>query len=158
MKRQDISFRRIMIFVFPLITVFNSCQKENAVPREYPRIKDTGVINVSDSGATFSADLYSLGTESLIEYGFVWGFFQGLDISKDNRMDLGVPGKAGIFTAEVKSALKDGTTYYVRPFVITDTRIVYGPAASFKNLGSLALIITGIEPSTAGSGDTIEIE
>ncbi len=157
MNNRIITSVRIVFLILTLACILSGCQKENSVPRDYPRIKDTQVTEVTDSGAVFSADLYSLGNEKTEGYGFVWGIDQGLDITRFNKVYLGVPDRTGIFSAEAKNALKKGQLYYVKPYVKTEMRVVYGPVSSFTSLGGKAPVITGFAPDSASWLDTLRI-
>jgi hypothetical protein len=66
------------LLVSAVLFAFVKCEDEQSVPREYPRVTGMVVTNVSENGAAFMADLYSVGTETLIEHGFVWGTWSGL--------------------------------------------------------------------------------
>jgi hypothetical protein len=125
---------------------------------EYPRITEMQIKNITDSGAIFSADLYTLGSENLIEFGFLWGKSKNQTFTGSNRICLGIPEKTGVITAEICSALSTNQLYYARAYVLTDERIVYGPENNFVSLGGKAAIISGFEPHFAAWGDTIKIK
>jgi len=133
------------------------CEEEKAQPRVYPRINTLPVSNITEEGATFNADLYSLGTETIIEYGFVWGTYFNPLITSDKIVLPGNSAKEGVFKAEITSTLSEGIEYKVRPYVSTDIRIVYGNIVTFVSLGSMAPVITGFEPDSAAWGDTLKI-
>jgi hypothetical protein len=140
-----------------IIILFTWCEEEKPVTREYPRLTGTSVTNISDSGATFSADLYSMGTEASEEYGFLWDIGGELNYNYSNKVILGKPEKAGVFSADIQTGLRTGRDYVVKPFVKTADRVVYGPAFEFKSLGSNAPMIYGFFPDSAGWGDTVKI-
>lgn len=131
--------------------------EEKPEPRTYPRLKTLPVSNISEEGATFNADLYSLGTEEITEYGFVWGAHSSLSINSDDKVLLGIPQGEGIFNAEIKTTLAEGMEYTVRSFANSEGHTVYGPEVKFVSLGSLAPVITGFEPDSAAWGDTLTI-
>jgi N-acetylneuraminic acid mutarotase len=147
----------VYFFFLLIILLIIRCEEEKPVTREYPRLKDTEVTNISDSGATFSADLYSMGTEVQEEYGFLWDTWGELNYNGSNKVILGKPLKTGVFTADISSALFKDREYTVKPFVKTGERFVYGPSVTFKSLGSNAPIIYGFNPRSGGWGDTIKI-
>ncbi|MFH0843070.1 MAG: IPT/TIG domain-containing protein [Bacteroidota bacterium] len=145
-------------FLFIALCCFLSdCEEEKAQPREYPRVKSLPVSKITEEGATFSADLYSIGTEIITEHGYVWGTDTDPDFNHDNKILLGIPAGEGVYSTEIKSTLYEGKEYTVRPYVKTEEHIVYGSAVTFVSLGSLAPVITGFEPDSAGWGDTLRI-
>ncbi|HEX2968320.1 MAG TPA: IPT/TIG domain-containing protein [Bacteroidales bacterium] len=146
----------LIILIF-LVSILIKCEDETPVPREYPRISSTDIENISDSGAIFSADLYSLGNEKVIEHGFVWGLYPITGIEQGERIFLGSPQKTGVFNAKIRTTLLEGRDYYVKPFAKTESRFIYGPEAKFISLGSKAPVITGFSPDSAGWSDTISV-
>jgi hypothetical protein len=159
MKSDRKIVRRILSF-FPfliILIIIIRCEEEKPVPREYPRLTATSVINISDSGATFTADLYSIGTEVIEEYGFVWDVYGELSYQNSNKLILGKPENTGVFTANVCYALIKNRKYNARPYVKTSDRIVYGPLTTFVSLGGKAPVIYGFYPDSGGWGDTIKI-
>jgi len=145
------------LLLFSLSLFFGACEEEEAEPRDYPRLRDVQIVNVSDSGATFMAELYSLGNETILDHGFVWGTDRVLDAKYADRILLGEIDEEGIFDALVRSSLKTGKEYYVKAFVRTDKRTVYSSEKKFTSLGSLGATITGFTPLSAGLRDTLKI-
>jgi hypothetical protein len=140
------------------LVIIGGCQKDNMKSRDYPRLSETKVANVTDSGAFFSANLYSLGSVKILSSGFVWDRSESfLSIDKCNKIVLPAPTSTGVFSCEVKSAMVENQDYYVRSFVQTDQNIVYGPSVKFYSLGSKAPVITGFEPHSASWMDSILI-
>jgi hypothetical protein len=115
------------------------------------------VTNITDEGATFNADLYSLGTEKITEYGFVWGCNIDPTIYNDKRILPGIPSEICVFSTEIKTTLTEGLEYTVKPYIITEEHVVYGKPVTFTSLGSLAPEITGFEPDSARWNDTLII-
>ncbi len=135
----------------------NSCEEEKAHPRDYPRVRTLPVSNITGEGATFKADLYSLGTENIKEYGFVWGPNIDPGLESDKVVFPGANATIGVYTSEIRSTLTEGTEYTVKSFVKTDTRVVYGTPLTFISLGSLSPVITAFSPDTVVWGDTLKI-
>lgn len=159
MKKLPYALRGMILFsTFSLLLfLIIRCEDEKPFIREYPRLTATSVTNISDSGATFSADLYSLGTEIPVEYGFLWGINDELSYNASNKVILGKPQSTGLFTADIRSGLIKEKQYILKPFVKTEDRVVYGPSSEFKSLGSNAPVIFSFSPDSAGWGDTIKI-
>jgi hypothetical protein len=146
-------------FLFSLsILVFFSCEDQQPQPREYPRVRTLPVTDISDSGAVFFGDLYSLGSEEILEHGFLWDNSENPNFTFSNRVYLGIPRQTGIYAAPIKTTLKKGTKYTVRSFVKTAEHTVMGMTQTFVSKGSRAPIITGFEPDSASWGDTILVK
>ncbi|HEX2977487.1 MAG TPA: IPT/TIG domain-containing protein [Bacteroidales bacterium] len=147
----------VFAVTLPVLFLINRCEDEKAVPRDYPRLNTFPVTNISDSGALVTGEIYAQGTQQILEYGFLWGKSELLLYGTNDMVILGAPQSTGSFTAFISSTLVKGTTYWVRPFARTTECIVYGNAISFTSLGSLAPLISGFYPDSAGWGDTITI-
>lgn len=147
------------LFLVALLFYFSltGCEEEKAHPRDYPRVRTLPVSNITAEGATFKGDLYSLGTEPIKEYGFVWGPNIDPGLESDKVILPGENAALGIYTAEIRSTLKEGTEYTVKSFIKTDSHVVYGTPLTFVSLGSMAPLITGFEPDTVIWGDTLKI-
>jgi hypothetical protein len=157
-RTKEIIRELVVLFCLGLsVFILNKCEKEKAVPRIYPRVNTFPVDEISKEGATFSGEIYSLGTENITEHGFVWGTSTVPTYDYNNKILLGPTEKTGEFKAEILTTLVKGTKYAVRAFVKTDEYIVYGQNLSFISLGSGAPQITGFEPESAKLGDTIII-
>lgn len=146
----------IFLFVISLL-ILSHCKKDNSTPRSYPRLRNTIVSDVTEKGARFTADLYSVGTEKIIEYGFVWGAFDP-NIRFSDRVLLGSCDTPGVYSAYISSSLIKDRKYIVKPYVQTADHVVYGLPMSFISLGSSAPFIYSFYPQTAEWLDTITIK
>ena len=155
--KRETSKRNKYTFLLLVLLLLISCEKEKPATREYPRLRGTIITNISEDGATFTADLYSFGTEAIEEYGFLWDFGGELFYNSSSKVILGIPQKEGVFSTDIRSGLISERDYTVRPFVKTESRVVYGPLAYFKSLGCNGPIISGFYPKSALWGDTIKI-
>ena len=137
----------IILFVFSA-GLFNRCEEEKAKERSYPRVKTNPVTNITDKGATFNAEIYSPGSELIINHGFVWG--EGDDPTlNNNKIMLGTGNPEGTYSAEIVSSLSKDVEYTVKAFVQTTEHVVYGLPVTFKSLGSGGPVINGFEPDSA---------
>jgi hypothetical protein len=136
------------------VFLLSNCEDESPRPRSYPRINTMPVSEITANGAVFNGELYSLGTEVIINYGFVWSPFAP-DIKSSNKILLGTRNVTGIFSAEIVTNLLTDKEYIVKSFVQTADHIVYGIPVKFKSLGSGAPQVTGFEPSIAAWEDTL---
>jgi hypothetical protein len=147
----------IFIFtLFCLVQRLTSCKDEKTNPGTLPRIKTNPVTNITDKGATFNAEIFSLGAEPLTEHGFVWGTGEAPTLDND-KVFLGPVNEPGLFNTEIKTALSSGVVYTVRSFVRSSDYLYYGIAVTFKSLGSAAPVIYNFEPDSAAWLDTMKI-
>lgn len=149
-------------FLFPLVLFISvlllvTCEEESSESRDYPRLTGMQISNISDEGATFTADLYSLGSSSIMQHGFLWGNSRDLELEYQDRIYLGPISQTGFFSAEIRTALTEGKEYFVRPFVTIPGKKIYGPVISFKSHGSAGPVITGFQPDSAMWADTLKI-
>lgn len=145
------------IFLFILsVILLSDCEEESARPRSYPRVNTLPVSNITENGATFNAEISSLGAEAITEHGFVWGVTINPTINNDNIL-LGPIETKGSYSAEVLTTLSKGIKYTVKPYVQTVDHIVYGAPVTFESLGSKAPEIYGFDPDSAGWMDTVKI-
>jgi hypothetical protein len=152
------SFRIKLPLLIFTICILSTCKREKEPTLDYPLVNTLDVVNITEQGATFRADLSSAGNETIINHGFVWGISpDNLSLESNDRISLGVYSGKGIFETEIKTTLEAKKKYYVRSFVKTQNHIVYGIVVSFVSLGSDAPIIYGFEPKVAQWGDTIVI-
>jgi hypothetical protein len=147
----------VFAITIAVILLMNRCEDEKPVQRDYPRLNTFPVTNISDSGALFTGEIYALGIQEILEYGFVWGKTEHLMYEYGDKVILGTQQSTGTFTAFISSTLINGVTYWVRPFAKTSECIVYGKAISFTSLGSLSPLITRFFPDSAAWNDTITI-
>jgi hypothetical protein len=146
-----------ILLIATSVLILNHCKKDNQTPRSYPRLRNTMVSDITDKGAGFAADLYSMGTEKIIEHGFVWGTTDP-NIHYSDRIQLGPCDTPGIYSAYIVSTLKKDIKYIVKSYVQTADHVVYGVPADFKSLGSSAPILYSFEPHSAEWLDTIAIK
>jgi IPT/TIG domain len=146
----------ISLFIFSALFL-SKCEEENARPRTYPRVNTMPVSDITEKGATFNAEIYSLGSESIIDHGFVWGVTDNPTIN-NNKILLGSIGITGAYSAPVLSTLLKDKLYTVKTFVQTAEHFVYGAPVTFKSLGSGAPVIYGFEPDSAAWMDTLLVK
>lgn len=147
------------IFFFILsVRLINNCQEDKAHARSYPRVKTNPVSNITVNGATFNGDIYSLGTEPIINHGFVWGTDEDPNIINNSKILLGTINNGGPYSADIITDLFKGTEYTVKSFVQTAEHVVYGPPVTFISLGSGAPVIEGFKPKSAEWMDTVTVK
>ncbi|MCZ8216105.1 MAG: IPT/TIG domain-containing protein, partial [Cyclobacteriaceae bacterium] len=143
----------ISITLFLLVT----CDNYEFPKSPYPRIETLPVINISETGVTFQANIIQLGEGEIINHGFVWGLDEEIFINDEDKIELGAISAIGSFEADVKSGLIEGETYFVKAFVATADYFIYGKALSFISKGSTAPLINVLSSNDGTAADTIEI-
>jgi N-acetylneuraminic acid mutarotase len=133
-----------------------SCEDE-PVERDYPRVRTLEVTNISEAGATFSAEVLYEGNVPITEHGFAWSFIKP-DVTNSDRVIFGALDGKGVFSADISTTLFEGLTYKVCGYVKAGDYTVYGEEIKFTSLGSLGPVITGFEPAMAELGDTILVK
>lgn len=114
-----------------IVFLLLGCEKDAVIqPRDYPfiilRQPDASTYNVE-----FIADIKNIGTETVLEYGFVWSLHSKPTIL-DSKMILLNPIPMGNFRYEKVEALMDYRKYYVRAFVKTAHHYVYSNQSEFN--------------------------
>ena len=89
---------------------------------------DVNIISIQETQATLSANLISMGGTTVTTLGYCYSTKTSPTIS-DNTIT--VTAKLGTFTVEILN-LEQHTTYYARPYSITEYGVSYGEEISFK--------------------------
>ncbi|MCP2044139.1 IPT/TIG domain-containing protein [Pontibacter sp. HSC-36F09] len=132
------------------------CQDAEIAPKEYPIVL-MEEVSASESGAKFSANVKSLGNEKALSHGFVWGSHPNLSIDVDDFKNISTELVTGKFALEINSGLVKGQTYYVRPFIRTESMLVYGSELSFTSEGSKPPEVHDFHPKFGSTGTSVEI-
>ncbi len=152
MHREQLYFGLFLL----LISSF-SCRKESGTENtEYPFVIISQVKNISKSGITATAEIKSLGNDSIIDYGFVWSDTERPTID-DYRLSLSSKPKIGLYSADIINSLKDGIIYFIRPYIQSTKYITYGTFATFNSLGSSPPVIIDFYPRSGKIGSTVKI-
>lgn len=146
----------ILLFFSILFLLYN-CEEEVPKPRSYPQVRTNAVSDISANGARFNANIYTTGTEKIIDHGFVWAI-KDPRFTASNRILLGPRESGGEFSADITTTLKKDTAYIVKAFVQTEDHFIYGLPVNFASKGSGAPAITGFEPESALWLDTVIIK
>ncbi len=144
----------ILIFMFSFIT----CDNYEFPKSPYPRVETLPVVNISETGAMFQANIIQLGEKEITNHGFVWGLNENLSVDSDEKVQLGAIQGLGNFEYNIKSGLFKGQTYFVKAFVATADYFLYGEAESFTSIGSTPPIIDSFLPLGGTWGDTVTIK
>ncbi|MBK7711429.1 MAG: hypothetical protein IPJ37_11090 [Bacteroidales bacterium] len=146
----------VLVFVFSALFLIR-CEEDKAKERSYPRVRTNPVSGITSEGATFSAEIFSMGSESIINHGFVWSKFTYPDLT-DNKILLGPSATPGTYSAVINASLSKDVEYTVKAFVQTSEHVVYGLPVTFKSLGSGGPSVTGFEPDSARWMDTLTVK
>lgn len=141
-----------LYYIFSCFILFSSCNKE----ADYPLIYTGEVTNVNNKGAIFNAKISTIGSDEIIECGFIWDTVSP-SYEKSEKIIIRSLNDYSIISKEISTNLRTGIIYYVKAFVKTKIYISFGNEVTFRSLGSLAPIITDFIPQKANINDTILI-
>ena len=144
-----------------LLLMAISCGKEIVKPTGNNKVVIT-VTNASDisyTTATLNSELTNVsGNTSISQHGHCWSTQSSPDIS-GTHTSLGALATGKTFNSGLTDLLS-GTLYYVRPYIIMNTKVVYGNNISFTTTPTshptlTTLAVTNITRITAESGGNI---
>ncbi|REG84476.1 Kelch repeat-containing protein [Algoriphagus antarcticus] len=136
---------------------FGCNENDEVVPRTNPRFSVTYVQEISATGAEFFANIYYLGSDEILEYGFVY--------SKESEPRIGAgeivkaEGQpADSFKLVGDHSMIKGQRYNVVAFISTSKTTTYSQSISFTSQGSEGFLF---ERLTGGPevyyGDTLTV-
>jgi hypothetical protein len=149
MKHRLLFFKLFIVFLI-------SCNENETVLRGYPKVTTLKVLHITEKGAVFNAQIEYPTLSEILDHGFVWGEKDTLSIEKSEAVSLGIINEPA-FTKEIRSALDPQKFYWMRAFVKTKDKTIYGKAVIFKSLGSSKPLISALLPDEGYIGDTITI-
>lgn len=142
-------------FVYPLaFFIAISCTKEEASPRNYPRVDTQAVSQITEGGAVFTGEI-TFASVPIIDHGFVWSNVANADPDKGDILSLGPKSGPGTFSASCTYALAQGGTYFVRAYALSEDHAVYGDIMTFVSRGSAAPVLKDFYPKEASWDDEI---
>jgi hypothetical protein len=139
-----------------------SCREHEFTAQELPRVETSAVTGISETGVTLQAIIWSSGKHSFTDHGFIWGVHPNLHPETSSKISLGALSAAKAFETQIERDLINDTTYYVKAFMATNARVVYGQIVSFKTAGKVdvhsgAPVIDSFSPERGTFGDVITI-
>lgn len=149
------------LFLFPVVLVLIfcvTCQKEVVESQEYPRVNTLEVSNITPEGAAFYADILSLGSNPIIEYGFLWDTISDLAYTHSEKIEIKETISKGKFDCVINTSLIKNKSYFVKAYVRTQDYTVLGEAVTFTSKGSIPPKINSFSPQSAHWGDTLLIK
>jgi hypothetical protein len=127
-----------------LLVLLIACQKEEIKPITHPRFSIAFVQDIDETGVQFAANVYDLGSEEIIEHGFVY------DKLPDPRFDFsewvkqeGSPKE--FFELKAEHSMAKGQKYFVAAFMRTPQSVIYSKAVEFESSGSVGFIFDGMD-------------
>ena len=142
--------------VFYILLFLSGCLSEEKFESDYPLINTAEVEEINSSGALFSAIIINQISIDINNHGFLWGKDENLTLSTATKFytRLG-PLNNLSFKQMINSTLVKDNTYYVRAYIQTTTKTIYGSIVSFKSQGSKGPKLIKIEPTITNISDTV---
>lgn len=140
------------------ITIINfSCQNDEIKPRTTPRFSLAYIQSISNSGVEFAANVFDYGSESILEYGFLYSSSYNPNLENSEIISRkGSPPKN--FVMRATHSMEYGKTYRVAAFILTKEGLVMSQLSEFVSLGSNGFIFERIlMPTEVYYGDTIQV-
>lgn len=146
---------RKLVLALLFLGILVACSEDELIPRTNPRFSVAFVQMIDQSGAEFAANVYDLGSEEILEYGFVYGLQSRPNLSIDNFIsEKGSPGKE--FRLKSTHSMPLGSTISVVAFIKTQDGVVYSQPYQFVSKGSDGFLFDRIDiPQEVYFGDTL---
>ena len=143
------------IAALSLFTLFilKSCEKEKY---QHPIVHTGEVTNITSEGATFHGRITQMGSEEIVDHGFVWGMMHEPNLKNSNFLKLGKLENE-TFNAIAQAGFINKQKFYLRAFVSTPEITVYGGVITFISKGGKSHEVIDFEPKEGTWGDTITI-
>lgn len=112
------------IFIVAMAISFSSCYNETIEPAKNPRFSVPSILHVDDVDLHFSANVYDLGGEEIIEHGFAYSTWT--QPRKENSEFVSAHGRpSNSFEMKTNHKMEKGKKYYAIVFMRTSTGLVY---------------------------------
>lgn len=113
--------------IFLILVSFLSCEEAIFNSKYYPYVYMKSAEKVTE-GNLLRAEVLNLGTLPIQSHGFVWGKKEGLTLEGDSVILLSSSSTLAIgeFSAILEGELITNSLLYVRPFIETERKLVYG--------------------------------
>ena len=140
-----------------LLSLLIKCDDYEFPESPYPGIRTLPVTDISDSGATFRAEITHIGKEEIIDHGFIWGEEQPFLLGRQDTLKLGPVPEPG----EIEKRIEYGHEYYKKYLVVgyakTESYFAIADTVFFISLGSKPPVIDSFYPKKAMWDDTVTI-
>jgi hypothetical protein len=146
------------VFILPWVFILLSCYKDfDPKQQPFPLIRTLPVINNGDAGVQFNGEVIKLGTEPVLDHGFIWGIEKTSMPGPDTFLiSLGTDLKKD-FSVSVSHKLIATLKYQVKAYVAIGGKTVYGEAANFTSRVTSPTLITAFRPNNVLEADTLTI-
>jgi N-acetylneuraminic acid mutarotase len=136
-----------------------TCKENGMVTRSYPSLDTKSVTEINANGATFNAEILTIGNSGVVDFGFVYSESPNPTLTNSDRISLGATTQKGSFSSLANRDLTQTKTYYVRAYAVTRDPIftVYGQQVEFVSLGGSTPKILDFIPKEGTIGDTVII-
>lgn len=145
----------LQLIAFVLIFL-SGCSKDAEFLSPSIPITQIVKVDVAKSGVTFTGSVENVGTEYVYSYGFVWSSQKDPTIN-DHVLACSKPLSRSTFSKTEYAEIEYEQTYYVRTFVKTSNRVIYGNTMEFQGKSTLIPTIDKISPLEFADGDIVTI-
>lgn len=145
-------------FILFAAVIVLSCSKEfDPKQQPFPLIRTLPVINNDATGVQLNGELIKIGTDPVIDYGFVWAQKDSPIPGPDTFLiSLGTDLEKG-FSVRLSHKLITLKEYRVKAFVSSNHNTVYGEAVPFTSKMTSPTLITQFSTSEVLDADTLTI-
>ncbi len=143
--------KKSTFFIHLLLLFLVSCEEKVNKPVFFT-LEST---DLNTEGVTLNGQFKIKGDQDINDFGFVWAAHSAPEIS-DKTFSFN-ESPAGKFQHRVMDGLITGTKYYVRTFINSNGQIYYGNTVDFVARGSATPVISGFDPTSGGSRETVTL-
>ncbi len=147
----------VLLILSLLLLLLVKCDDYEFPESPYPGIRTLPVTEISDSGATFRAEITHIGKEEIIDHGFIWGEEEPFLLGRQDTLKLGPVPEPG----EIEKRIEYGHEYYKKYLVVgyakTESYFAIADTVFFISLGSKPPVIDSFYPKKGNWYDTVTI-
>ena len=145
----------VLTFTVSLLLFF-ACEKIENI--KILKIKTDEVSDILATTATVKGTVVDPGEEDILQYGFCWSATPNPLVTLLTKTELGTLDVATSYSSDITD-LSSNYMYYVRAYVTTSSRTIYGNEivfiTSFDKPIVITTAVTGITSNSAISGGAI---
>jgi len=145
----------LLFFVCSLFHIH--CNKDEYGPRPFVRLITHEVQDITDSGATFVAELVEGITQKITETGFIYSTDSTFNSITAHKIIVPWKQDGKTFSFRITKALLRNKIYYIKSYLISNDLTIIGNTIKFFSKGSRAAQIYSFFPQEAKCGDTLKI-
>lgn len=149
--------KQLTLQLIALVLIFLSgCSKDAELLSPAIPITQIVKVDVAKSGVTFTGSVENVGSEYVYSYGFVWSSQKDPTIN-DHVLAFSKPLSSSTFSKTEYAEIEYEKIYYVRTFVKTSNRVIYGNTMEFQGKSTLIPTIDKVSPLEFSDGDIVTI-